>query len=240
MLRINYGRLSTKVLGNLSNRVIAASSVYAATLLKDNPLLEVLKTSNDHYQQVLVKNIYSGLGDPVAQADLVRDRLYRAFRRMLQGLAVFSDTARGQAARALLTIFEESGDVNNLSYADQNIVMQTLLKRMDKPESTAHLSLLGLLDEYTALKNAQMAFEKISAEQTEANSVLRQQASASGIRRSLERSLRDLFSLVSAMENVSGWSDLYHDLNELIKEARQSNRTLKKEGGDGDQEGLQP
>lgn len=91
MLRINYGRLSTKVLGNLSNRVIAASSVYAATLLKDNPLLEVLKTSNDHYQQVLVKNIYSGLGDPVAQADLVRDRLYRAFRRMLQGLAVFSE-----------------------------------------------------------------------------------------------------------------------------------------------------
>lgn len=240
MLRINYGRLSTKVLGNLSNRVIAASSVYAATLLKDNPLLEVLKTSNDHYQQVLVKNIYSGLGDPVAQADLVRDRLYRAFRRMLQGLTVFSDTARGQAARALLTVFEESGDINNLSYADQNIVMQTLLKRMDRPENTAHLSMLGLLDEYTALKNAQMAFEKISAEQTDANSVLRQQASASGIRRNLERSLRDLFSLVSAMENVSGWSDLYHDLNELIKEARQSNRTLKKEGGDGDQEGLQP
>lgn len=240
MLRINYGRLSTKVLGNLSNRVIAVSSVYAATLLKDNPLLEVLKTNNDHYQQVLVKNIYSGLGDPVAQADLVRDRLYRAFRRMLQGLTVFSDTARGQAARALLTIFEESGDVNNLSYADQNIVMQTLLKRMDRPENTAHLNILGLLDEYTALKNAQMAFEKISAEQTDANSALRQQASASGIRRNLERSLRDLFSLVSAMENVPEWKDLYHDLNELIKEARQSNRTLKKEGGDGDQEGLQP
>ena len=124
---------------------------------------------------MLVKNIYSGLGDPVAQADIVRDRLYRAFRRMLQGLTVFSDTARGQAARALLTIFEESGDVNNLSYADQNIVMQTLLKRMDRPENTAHLNILGLLDEYTALKNAQMAFEKISAEQTDANSALRRE-----------------------------------------------------------------
>lgn len=155
-------------------------------------------------------------------------------------LYVLEDCNDHHREAAIKNIHIRSNDVNNLSYADQNIVMQTLLKRMDRPENTAHLNILGLLDEYTALKNAQMAFEKISAEQTDANSALRQQASASGIRRNLERSLRDLFSLVSAMENVPEWRDLYHDLNELIKEARQSNRTLKKEGGDGDQEGLQP
>ena len=225
MLRVNYSELSTKVLGNLSNRTIeVVSPAYQSGVLQHNPLVEVLTAKNKSYQEIVIKSTYSGLGDPVAEADLRRDKLYRSLRRMLQGMAAFNETPKGKAAEALLTVFEESGSIRNLSYADQNIVMQTLIKRLDEPVNQGHLSTVSAKDEYDALKQAQTAFEAISAEQTDANSALRKKPSASGARRELHLALRNLFSLVSAMKNVAGWEDLYHDLNELIKEARQSNR----------------
>ncbi len=225
MLRVNYNELSTKVLGNLSNRTIEViSPVYQSGVLQHNPLVEVLIATNKSYQAIVIKNTYSGLGNPVAQADLVRDKVYRNLRRMLQGMAGFNDTPKGKAAAALLTVFEETGDIYGLSYADENVVMQTLIKHLDEPVNLGHLSTVMAKDEYDALKQAQAAFEAISAEQTDANSALRQKPSASGARRALHQALRNIFSLVSAMKNVAGWEDLYHDLNELIKEARQSNR----------------
>lgn len=229
MLRVNYNELSTKVLGNLSNRTIEViSPVYQSGVLQHNPLVEVLIATNKSYQAIVIKNTYSGLGNPVAQADLVRDKVYRNLRRMLQGMAGFNDTPKGKAAAALLTVFEEAGDIYGLSYADENVVMQTLIKHLDEPVNLGHLSTVMAKDEYDALKQAQAAFEAISAEQTDANSALRQKQSASGARRALHQALRDIFSLVSAMKNVAGWEDLYHDLNELIKEARQSNRKPSK------------
>lgn len=230
MLRIAYSKLSTKVLGNLSNRSLEViSPAYQSGVLQYNPIVEVLKAKNKDYQDVVIKNTYSGLGDPVAQADMLRDRMFRNLRRMLQGMAAFSHTSKGKAAEALLTVFEETGDINNLSYADENIVIRTLIKRLDEPENMGHLSTAVAKDEYEALRLAQSAFEKMSAEQTDANSALRQKMSASSTRRELEQALRNVFSLVSAMKDVAGWEDLYHDLDELLKEARQSNRKPKKE-----------
>lgn len=209
----------------MSNRTIEViSPVYQSGVLQHNPLVEVLIATNKSYQAIVIKNTYSGLGNPVAQADLVRDKVYRNLRRMLQGMAGFNDTPKGKAAAALLTVFEETGDIYGLSYADENVVMQTLIKHLDEPVNLGHLSTVMAKDEYDALKQAQAAFEAISAEQTDANSALRQKPSASGARRALHQALRNIFSLVSAMKNVAGWEDLYHDLNELIKEARQSNR----------------
>lgn len=230
MLRIAYSKLSTKVLGNLSNRTLeVVSPAYQSGVLQHNPIVEVLKAKNKEYQDVVIKNTYSGLGDPVAQADMLRDTLFRNLRRMLQGMAAFSHTSKGKAAEALLTVFEETGDINNLSYADENMVIRTLIKRLDEPENMGHLSTAVAKDEYEALRLAQAAFEKVSAEQTDANSALRQKMSASSARRELEQALRNVFSLVSAMKDVAGWEDLYHDLDELLKEARQSNRKPKKE-----------
>ncbi len=229
MLRVNYNELSTKVLGNLSNRTIEViSPVYQSGVLQHNPLIEVLIATNKSYQAIVIKNTYSGLGDPVAQADLARDKVYRNLRRMLQGMAGFNDTPKGKAAAALLTVFEETGDIYGLSYADENVVMQTLIDRLDEPVNLGHLSTVAAKEEFDILKQAQTAFEAISAEQTDANSALRQKQSASSARRTLHQALRDVFSLVSAMKDVAGWDDLYHDLNELIKEARQSNRKPSK------------
>ncbi|RRD59394.1 DUF6261 family protein [Tannerella forsythia] len=229
MLHVNYTELSTKVLGNLSNRTIEiVSPAYQSGVLQSHPLVDTLIATNKSYQTVVIKNTYSGLGDPVAQADLLRDKAYRSLRRMLQGMAGFKDTPRGKAAAALLTVFEETGDIYGLSYADENVVMQTLINRLDEAVNQGHLSTVVAKDEYDALKQAQAAFEAISAEQTDANSALRQKPSASGARRALHLALRDVFSLVSAMKNLPEWSDLYHDLDELIKEARQSNRKSSK------------
>lgn len=230
MLRIAYSKLSTKVLGNLSNRSLEViSPAYQSGVLQHNPIVEVLTAKNKDYQDVVIKQTYSGLGDPVAKADMLRDKLFRNLRRMLQGMAAFGHTSKSKAAEALLTVFEETGDINNLSYADENMVIRTLIKRLDEPENMGHLSTAVVKDEYEALRLAQEAFEKVSAEQTDANSALRQKMSASSARRELELALRNVFSLVSAMKDVAGWGDLYHDLDELLKEARQSNRKPKKE-----------
>lgn len=227
MLRINFSKLSTKVLGNLANRALAVLLPYLETLMKDNPLVTILKTKNDNYQEVVIKKTYSGLGDPVGEADLHRDRMFRGLRRALQGLAAFGDTDAGKAAVKLLDIFDEVGDIDNLSYADQNIVMQKLVEHMDDAENQKLLAATNLTDPYIATKMSQTAFETISRQQTDANSLLRQTKSASASRKELENSLRNLFSVVSGMRTLPEWKPLYHDLDQLIKEARQSNRDEK-------------
>lgn len=227
MLRITFNRLSTKVLGNLAQRVLAVLSGHLEGVLKDNPLVSVLTKTNDKYQNVVIKKTYSELGEEVRNKDLRRDRFFYNFRRLLISLSVFTGTAKNADAEALLRVFDEVGDITGLSYAAQNTVMGKLFQKLSTEERQAAITRLGLTEEYELLKSAQDDFETISGEQTNTNSSLRQIPSASESRQELKDALRNFFALVSAMHNEEAWKDLYYDLDELIKEANRSNRDNK-------------
>lgn len=53
-------------------------------------------------------------------------------------------------------------------------------------------------------------------------SLFRQIASASSTRKDLEQMLRSYLNLITAMKDVPDWTKLYHDLNEIVKAAKNS------------------
>ena len=73
------------------------------------------------------------------------------------------------------------------------------------------------------MKTKQAVFEALFAEQAAANADLRTMRSASAIRKDLEKSLKALLGLITAMKDVADWKLLYADVNELVKAAKNSN-----------------
>lgn len=70
------------------------------------------------------------------------------------------------------------------------------------------------------MKSKQNLFEDLFAEQAAANAGLRQMKSASVIRRDLEKILKSLLNLITAMKDIQDWKLFYADINELVKAAK--------------------
>ena len=223
MIKVPFSSLTTTNLGSLGNRVIEASERTANETITANPLLDETRNKAEVYNAVVLKRIYSGMGTTVEGADLFRDRVYHNLKRMLQGFAGFTDSARGKAAAALLRVFDEAGGIYGLSYADESMVLSKLIGMLDTDENRAHFTLLGIGEEAQLLSEAQSNFEQVFFEQVEANADLRKSPSASSIRHELEDALRNYFAFVSAMRRIEPWRALYLSFKELAKAARLSN-----------------
>ena len=70
------------------------------------------------------------------------------------------------------------------------------------------------------MKAAHLAFEATFADQSASNAELRNQSSASALRRGLEADLRVFLGFVTNMKEIPGWEIFYNDLNELAKAAK--------------------
>ncbi len=217
MLKISLTKLSTKALGDFAVRVLLLLKALVETILKDHPLLADLEEKNAIYQQVVVKKVYSGLGDDVETLDLKRDNAYRGFRRLLKGFLRFG-SSKSDDARALLEVLDEVGDMEGRKYADQNTMMRKLAEKLSMEENLARITRLGLTDELAAMKTAQDNFETLAGTQTGENTQLRQSGSATILRKELQESLYNILALVSAMRNQAEWKGLYDQLQQLIKE----------------------
>jgi len=129
-----------------------------------------------------------------------------------------------QSAEDLYQIFKLFGlELYKLSYSSETAQMKKLIEELEKPENLAKLNALSLTDAFTDMKTKQAAFEALFAEQAAANADLRTMRSASAIRKDLEKSLKSLLGLITAMKDVADWKLLYADVNELVKAAKNSN-----------------
>ncbi|HBX46976.1 DUF6261 family protein [Limibacterium fermenti] len=164
MLKISLTKLSTKALGDFAVRVLLLLKALVETILKDHPLLADLGKKNAIYQQVVVKKVYSGLGDDVETLDLKRDNAYRGFRRLLKGFLRF-ESSKSDDARALLEVLDEVGDMEGRKYADQNTMMRKLVEKLSAGENLVRVTRLGLTEELNALKTAQANFESLAGTQ---------------------------------------------------------------------------
>ena len=67
------------------------------------------------------------------------------------------------------------------------------------------------------IKTAQAAFEELFHELAGINGELKQMQSASSTRRALEVALRDYFHLLTAMNKLAGWKELYGKMDKIVK-----------------------
>ncbi|HBG41959.1 MAG TPA: hypothetical protein DDZ96_09505 [Porphyromonadaceae bacterium] len=220
-LLISFSRLTTTGLGTLGRNTLEVSKKSTNATVQEAPLYLEVVNAHTGYERSVLKNIYSGLGPEVKSQDLVRDRLDAGFHDLLTGFAAFDDE-KGLAARQLLEVWDDLGAVSGLNYGDETEVLHKKIETFSSEENQALLTTVGLVPHYEALKKAQEDFDVQFLKQVDANSALRQQPSASTIRHQLEDALRDYYGMVSALRKQSGWSDLYHDLDEVLKAAKRS------------------
>ena len=222
-MKITLTSLSTKNLATLAQRTINSSQAGNYTIVENHPLLLSLIASYQNYDTVYTKLTYSGKGKEVAIADKERDVAFSNMKAFLNGYRKLTSVANYQDAEALYKVFQMFGlDLDRLSYSAETAQLKKLIEELEKPDNTLRIINLSLVSAFDDLKTKHTDFEILFAEQAEANADLRQISSASSSRKELEQVLRSYLNLITAMKDVPDWSNLYHDLNEIVKAARNS------------------
>ena len=217
MLHVKVTSLSTKKLDNLTEQTIVLSERNANQEIVNHPLFVDVKVKYAPYHAIVIKQTYSGMGTEVAQANLLRDTCHGGLHRLLRGFLAFgAESTKGQAAKRLLACFDETGSIAQLGYAEENVVVEKLLEKLETSEMQQQIVILDIGVEVEQLRQAHVAFIDLYLQQIDANSQLRQQSSAGVLRRDLGNALRNYYGYVSVMSGIEPWKDIYADLRELI------------------------
>ncbi len=226
-MKITLSKLSTKDLATLSQRIINSSESGNFPVISNHPLLIDFKTMFVDYDEVYTKQIYSGKGINVAEADKERDIAFRSLKNFLNGYRKMPTMPNYHLGEDLFEIFKTySLNLDKMSYSSQTAQMKKLIEELETSENIQKLNALLLLPSFNEMKAKHEAFELLFAEQAGANANLRQMKNASAIRRDLERILKSFLYMIAAMKDIQDWRLLYADMNELVKAAK--NSTLNK------------
>lgn len=222
-MKIQLTRLTNSILGSLADQTIITSNKEQYIVVKNHPLLINLITEHNNYISVFGRAAYSGLGTSVDKADMIRDGSFCGLKTILLGYVKLPGFQYQQDAIDLYAIFQQCGlDINTFSYADQSTEMDKLITDLSTPANLAKLENLHLTPHFETMKTAQADFKAIYSQQLGANSNLRLVQSASSTRHNLENALRNYFGVVEGMKSLAGWTELYTELNELVKSIRNS------------------
>lgn len=222
-MKIDLTRLSTKDLAALSQRTITVSDEPAFEVVKDHPLLNVVKTIYAAYDGVYTKGAYSGKGDLLIKADDDRDAPFGGLKSILVGHTKVSSSPFQQDAKDIYAIIRKYGiELDRYKWAEQTAQMKKMIEELDMPANAAKIERMHLTTVVSQIKDAQAAFEKLFNEVAEENAELHNTESASSMRKALETALRNYFSVVKAMSSQRGWSGLYAKLDEVLKAAASS------------------
>ena len=217
MLRIRFSTLSTKELDYLAEQTITLSHKNENKDIIFNPVFATVETVHVNYRAVVMKPAFSGLGVLLGEKDARRDSYFTSLEKIVSGMSVFEGSNKQQAAGLLKNIFNNAGSVAHMTYANQSVVLEKAIEQLATPESTQAIATLDISYEVDLFIKAQREFNALYVEQVDANSDLRQQPSASSMRKELSETLRSYYALVSSMRTFEPWKDIYSDLTELLK-----------------------
>jgi len=230
-MKISLQRVSTKDLATLTERTITVSASGKYPVLTNHPLINELTTHYADYDAVYAKKTFSGKGKDVAAADHDRDVAFSSLKAFLNGYRQVVSVPNFQDAEDLYQVFVQFGlDLDRMSYSSQTAQMKKLIEELELPANTQKITNLSLSVAFTEMKTKHEYFEDIFEEQTEANAGLRQMESASSVRRSLEKTLKSYFAMITALKDVPDWKDAYAEVNELVKAAKNSTVARKNNG----------
>lgn len=226
-MKISLQKLTTKDLSTLCSRVISYSKKAINIEILKNPLLRELENIYTEYDKVYAKVTFSGKGKSVAQADKARDKAFAKLKNYLAGYAQMDTLPHFEEAKVLYEIFKTYGlNIDRLSYSAGTAQLSKLIENLSTSENQERIQKIGVEKAFEEMKKMQSDFENVFAEQTQANSELRQMQSATKLRKELEQILRTYFEYVKTMKKLKDWDDLYNDFNELIKSAKNSTVTI--------------
>ena len=222
-MKISLQRISTKDLATLAQRVIQISkNEKHQKTQQQNPLLADLEKKSQAYDEVYAKQVFSGKGKSVAEADEARDKALVSVKNFLWGYQQVSSAPHSDKAKEFELIKGLGTDLDRLSYSAESAQMKKLIEELEKTEYKAKLTALSLTTAFTELKTKQENFEQIYAEQVEANADLRKIPSATALRRELEKTLRAYLDFVNIMKVQKDWEGVYQEVNEIVKAVRNS------------------
>lgn len=223
-MKITLSQLKTTTLSALAGRLVEASKNRKFTIsISENPLLKAIEDEHNIYKELVNKQVYSGKGKEVAQADEARDKAFVAIKNYLKGFVGIELLPNHNIAVALYEVFKQNDlNLNKKSYADQSVLLDKLIAELEKSENKEKLKKLSLELAFADLKTKQETFSRLVSEQTEANTELRLTKSASAVRKDLERVIRDYLNFITAMKSQPDYKELYTELSEVVKEIRNS------------------
>lgn len=223
-MKANISRLKTTTLSALAERLVSASKSGKYSLaITENPLLIALETEYKAYKDLVNKQVYSGKGKEVAEADEARDEAFKAIKAYLKAFTGLTLLPHYSDAVALYEVLKQNDlNLDQKSYADQSVLLNKLISELDKPENKEKLNHLNLASAFADLKRKQEVFSDLISQQTEANTELRLTKSASAVRKDLERAIRDYLGFITAMKSLPDYQAPYTELNEVVKEIRNS------------------
>ncbi|WP_435525346.1 DUF6261 family protein [Chryseobacterium indoltheticum] len=165
-MKITLSKLSTKDLATLSQRIINSSESGNFPVISNHPLLTEFKTKYADYDEVYTKQIYSGKGVNVAEADKERDNAYRRLKNYLNGYRKMILLPNYQFAIDVFEIFKAYDlNLDKLSYSSQTAQMKKLIEELETSENVQKLNALLLIPSFNEMKSKHEAFELIFAEQ---------------------------------------------------------------------------
>lgn len=223
-MKVNIARLKTTTLSALAERLVSASKSGKYTLIiTENPLLKAIEEEYRIYNELVNKQVYSGKGKEVAEADEARDEAFNTMKTYLKGFVGMKLLPNHSDAVALYEIFKQNDlNLDKKSYADQLVLLDKLIAELEKVENIDRLARLNLDTSFIDLKTKQETFSSLISEQTEANTELRLTKSASAVRKDLERVIRDYLGFITAMKSQPDYKELYTELSEVVKAIKNS------------------
>lgn len=155
-----------------------------------------------------------------------------ALKGLLRQVTKFSNTARAEAAAAILNEWDKLiSPTSRSDYDEVNAYMSKLIALLKSEALQPHFTVLSLTDSVTDVETAETDFQTLYMEQTRGNADLRLQGSATQHRPAVEKALGDYLKFITVMRGQPGYDVLYSKLNEAVKTAKKATKKQTAEEG---------
>lgn len=220
-MNMNYFHLSTEALTWLVKSVLHISREDTYRFVAKHSLLMKFTELAEDYLLVFDKKIFSGKNHLVANADLLRDKLFKGIRNCLFGHTLLEGLETESDARDLYVLFEDHGlNMTRYTYGDESKHMDNLIADVEKPENRQKLENLHLLGAFELLKSAQRNFEKVYELHNVASTELKGKPSVTSLQEDTKTALHNFLYYVEVMSNIDAeWLPLHEKLKEAVDAA---------------------
>ncbi|MBN2598786.1 MAG: hypothetical protein JXR82_18540 [Marinifilaceae bacterium] len=171
----------------------------------------------------------------MAEKDNVRDMAIRALFKLVEGYVHIPIAEMQEAALVVENVLNQYGlSIQNEDYAEESADVESLLNDLSRPDVVAAITKLQGVAEITAsLHDAQKDFENIALQQAEGESVKKDLASASQLKKKIIAEINDnLVGYMNTMAKVNPATyeataktitELIDKNNELVKRRKKTN-----------------
>ena len=227
-MKANLSKLSVRSLDHGTKLIIDVTHNNAQEEAKTHPVFSEVETQHALFSPLVPKDHYARMSDMLKALshEIVTD--IRNIRKLVSGIvAIYTDTEAVNAAQIILDAIKKGGKLYSQKSDDLDSRLTTITTELAKPEAKAAFATLGLTPAANALDEKKKRYDDASVQELDKRSDITQTENASTARPRLESALKDYLALVTAMRKVSGWEDLYADVNEVVKRMKRSIREKK-------------